>query len=66
MRKKILEIYTATQRRIDAAKIQRILSRDYGVSISVGRVYRLMKSITLPKMSTRKPAWFCCKDFQIS
>ena len=57
MRKQILEIYTATQKRIGAAKIQRILFRDYGVSISAGRVYRLMKSMNLPKMSTSKPAF---------
>jgi putative transposase len=57
LRKRILEIYTATQKRIAAAKIQRILFRDYGISISVGRVYRLMKSMTLPKMSTSKPAF---------
>jgi putative transposase len=57
LRKRILEIYTATQKRIGAAKIQRILFRDYGISISVGRVYRLMKSMTLPKMSTSKPAF---------
>ncbi len=29
--------------------------RDYGIHISVGRVYRLMKSLQLPKMSTEKP-----------
>ncbi len=57
LRKQILEIYTATQKRMGAAKIQRILLRDYGVSISVGRVYRLMKSMALPKMSTSKPAF---------
>ena len=32
-----------------------ILSRDYGISISSGRVYRLMRSMTLPKPSTVKP-----------
>ena len=31
--------------------------RDYGIKISVGRVYRLMKTLQLPKMSTDKPPW---------
>lgn len=57
LRKHILAIYTARQKRIGAAKIQRVLLRDYGISISTGRVYRLMKSMNLPKMSTSKPAF---------
>ena len=32
-----------------------ILGRDYGINISVGRVYRLMKSMQLPAMATDKP-----------
>jgi len=31
------------------------LQREYCINISVGRVYRLMKSMSLPKMSTQKP-----------
>lgn len=31
------------------------LKNEYCINISVGRVYRLMKSISLPKMSTVKP-----------
>ncbi|WP_081487958.1 IS3 family transposase [Enterococcus sp. C1] len=57
LRKHILAIYIARQKRIGAAKIQRVLLRDYGISISVGRVYRLMKSMNLPKISTTKPAF---------
>ncbi|EOS8019545.1 transposase [Enterococcus hirae] len=53
----ILEIYTSSQKRLGTAKIQRILLRDYGISISIGRVYRLMKSMNLPKMSTVKPVF---------
>lgn len=30
------------------------LSRNYGIKVSVGRVYRLMKAMNLPKMSTIK------------
>ena len=35
-------------------KTQTQLTREYGVSISMGRVYSLMKSIQLPKMSTHR------------
>ena len=31
--------------------------REYGIKISLGRVYRLMKSMCLPKMSTIKPKY---------
>lgn len=31
------------------------LHNEYCINISVGRVYRLMKSMSLPKMSTQKP-----------
>ncbi|HBI1907141.1 TPA: IS3 family transposase, partial [Enterococcus faecalis] len=57
LRKVILEIYTSSQKRLGAAKIRQILLRDYGISISIGRVYRLMKSMALPKMSTIKPVF---------
>ena len=36
-------------------KITYLLKCDYGINISVGRVYRLMKQLQLPKMSTDKP-----------
>ena len=36
-------------------KITYVLQRDYGINISVGRVYRLMKILSLPRMSTDKP-----------
>lgn len=51
----ILHIYADYDKRLGAYKVQRILKRDYGISISPGRVYRLMGSMGLPKMSTRKP-----------
>lgn len=57
IRKNILEIYTTSQKRVGPAKIQRMLSRDYGLHISIGRVYRLMKTMHLPKMSTSKPVF---------
>ena len=42
-----------------------MLERDYGIHISVGRVYRLMKSMQLPKMSTVKPAIAFAQDDEI-
>ena len=51
----ILHIYADYDNCIGAYKMTHILSRDYGISISSGRVYRLMRSMTLPKPSTVKP-----------
>lgn len=51
----ILHIYADYDKRLGAYKIQFVLKRDYGVNISLGRVYRLMNSMNLPKMSTDKP-----------
>ena len=51
----ILQIYSDYDKSIGAYKITYILGRDYGIHISVGRVYRLMSSMQLPKMSTIKP-----------
>ena len=55
IRSAILELYAKSGKRFGAYKIRQRLSVEYGISISVGRVYRLMKSIQLPKMSTIKP-----------
>lgn len=57
LRQHILTVYTETKYRLGAAKIQVLLKRDYGITISAGRVYRLMKSMDLPKMSTSKPTY---------
>ena len=38
-----------------ANKIKICLKRDYRINISTGRVYRLMRKMNLPKMSTVKP-----------
>lgn len=51
----ILHIYSDYNKRLGAYKIPYLLQRDYGIHISVGRVYRLMKKSQLPKMSTEKP-----------
>lgn len=42
--------------RLGAYKIQYLLSCDYCINISIGRVYRLMNSLNLPRISTRKPS----------
>ena len=43
------------RKRIGTRAFKIILLRDYGVNISEGRILRLLKSMTLPKMSTIKP-----------
>ena len=53
--KMILQIYADYNKRLGAYKITYILQRDYGINISVGRVYRLMKNLQLSRMSTDKP-----------
>lgn len=55
IRKAILDIYSKSDKRLGADKMTICLARDHRINISRGRVYRLMKSMNLPKMSTRKP-----------
>ena len=55
IRKYILLIYSSHNKRPGAYKIKYLLKRDYSISISVGRVYRLLKGMNLPKMSTINP-----------
>lgn len=55
IKSKILVLYSKSNKRFGAYKIRQRLLCEYGISISVGRVYRLMKSMNLPKMSTVKP-----------
>ena len=51
----ILELYAKSNKRLGADKMKTCLKRDYRINISIGRVYRLMKPMNLPKMSTVKP-----------
>ena len=51
IRSAILELYAKSRKRFE---IRQRLSVEYRISISVGRVYRLMKSMQLLKMSTIK------------
>lgn len=53
--KTIFKIYAHYNKRLGTYKITYVLQRDYGINISVGRVYRLMKTLQLPRMSTEKP-----------
>lgn len=50
----ILELYAKSDKRLGVLKLKEMLG-DYGIFISAGRVYRLMKSMKLPQMSTIKP-----------
>lgn len=51
----ILGLYSKTDKRLGTQKIKECLNRDCCINISCGRVYRLMKTMNLPKMSTVKP-----------
>lgn len=62
IRSYILAIYSASKKRLGAYKICYLLGVEYGIYISVGRVYRLMKSMNLPKMSTIKPKFIHSKN----
>ncbi len=55
IRSYILEIYAKADKRFGVHKIAVCLRRDYCINISDGRVYRLIKTMQLPKMSTVKP-----------
>lgn len=50
-----MELYSKTDKRLGVHKITTCLNRDYCINISSGRVYRLIKTMNLPKMSTCKP-----------
>lgn len=55
IRQKILALYIKSDKRLGAQKMTECLARKYRIHISCGRVYRLMKTMNLPKMSTVKP-----------
>ncbi len=55
IRKRILEIYAQSDKRLGVKKMTLCLAREYCITVSEGRVYRLMKQMKLPKMSTVKP-----------
>ena len=56
-------IYSKSKKRLGAYKIRQRLIVEYNKKVSVGKVYRLMKSMALPKMSTIKPkVTYCSND----
>jgi len=55
LRAKILALYIKSDKRLGSQKMTECLAREYRIHISCGRVYRLMKTMNLPKMSTFKP-----------
>lgn len=58
----ILSIYSASKKRLGSYKICYLLKAEYGIHISTGRAYRLIKSMNLPKMSTIKPKFISSKN----
>ncbi|MDN6212275.1 MAG: IS3 family transposase [Lactococcus sp.] len=56
-RKLFLDIHIKSKKRFGTRSFKRVLLRDYGINISEGRIYRLLKTMSLPKMSTIKPRW---------
>ena len=55
IRRRILELYARSDKRLGPKKMTLCLAREHCIHISEGRVYRLMKEMNLPKMSTVKP-----------
>ena len=55
IRRRILETYARSDKRLGVRKMTLCLAREHCIHISEGRVYRLMKQMKLPKMSTVKP-----------
>lgn len=55
LRAKILALYIKSDKRLGTPKMTKCLAQEYRIHISCGRVYRLMKTMNLPKMSTVKP-----------
>ena len=55
IQKRILEVYSQSDKRLGVRKMTLCLAREHCITVSEGRVYRLMKQMKLPKMSTVKP-----------
>ena len=55
LRSQITDIYSSSKKRLGAYKISKRLLIEFNHKVSAGRVYRLMNSMALPKMSTQKP-----------
>ena len=64
IRRAILKVYSEHDKRPGVQKIKILLQRDYGIFISTGRVYRLMKTMELPALARKKPKfkYFCANN----
>ena len=58
----ILTLYAKYKKRLGAGKMRICLKNEYCINISAGRVYRLMKNMQLPAMSTSKPKYIYATD----
>ncbi len=54
IKRRIAELYAVHDKRLGVLKTRELL-RDYGINISSGRVFRLMKTMLLPTINTKKP-----------
>ena len=54
LRAAVLSVYSASKKRLGVYKICAVLNREYGFNVSYRRIYRIMKSMNPPKISTRK------------
>lgn len=55
IKQRIAELYARTDKRLGVHKLKLCLLREDRINISDGRVYRLLKTMILPQMSTKKP-----------
>ena len=55
IRKRIIKFHSKSKKRFGTYKMAKCLAREYRINVSVQRVFRLMKGMQLPKMSTVKP-----------
>lgn len=55
IKQRIAELYARTDKCLGVHKLKLCLLREDRINISDGRVYRLLKTMILPQMSTKKP-----------
>jgi transposase InsO family protein len=55
IRRAILQTYSEHDKRPGPVKVRILLKSDYGINISAGRVYRLMKTMELPSLVSKRP-----------
>lgn len=58
IKRRIIELYAIHDKRLGVLKTRELL-HDYGINISAGRVYRLMKTMLLPTINSMKPKFPC-------